>query len=190
MHRPLLACLLGLATAQAASANDFQPAMRAFMEGEVATWAASEAIVDAIRAQNARTGGYDQAQIDALDATWRAEVGTANTPTISPVLSDPVSDFLRERVAQSGGRITEVFVMDARGLNVAVSDVTSDYWQGDEEKFTETFGVGPDAVHFSDVELDESTQRYQAQISITISDPSTGQAIGAMTIGVDAESLL
>jgi hypothetical protein len=55
---------------------------------------------------------------------------------------------------------------------------------------TETYGIGPDAVHFSEVELDESTQRYQAQISLTIVDPATGEPIGAMTVGVDAEALL
>jgi hypothetical protein len=68
--------------------------------------------------------------------------------------------------------------------------MTSDMWQGDEAKFTETYSVGAGAVHFSDVELDESTQRYQAQISLTIVDPASGEPIGAMTVGVDAEALL
>jgi hypothetical protein len=55
--------------------------------------------------------------------------------------------------------------------------MTSDMWQGDEEKFTETYSIGPGAVHFSEVELDESTQRYQAQISLTIVDPETGDPL-------------
>ncbi len=80
--------------------------------------------------------------------------------------------------------------MDAHGLNVAASDVTSDFWQGDEEKFTETYGRGSGSVHFSEVEFDESTQRYQAQISLTIMDPTTNQPIGAMTIGIDPEALM
>jgi hypothetical protein len=80
--------------------------------------------------------------------------------------------------------------MDRHGLNVAASAITSDMWQGDEAKFTETYSIGAGAVHFSEVELDESTQRYQAQISVTIVDPSSGEPIGAMTVGVDAEALL
>ena len=32
-------------------------------------------------------------------------------------------------------------------------------------------GIGPGSIHISDVELDESTQRYQGQISLTITDP-------------------
>jgi len=80
-------------------------------------------------------------------------------------------------------------VTDNRGLNVAASDATSDYWQGDEDKFTKVFPV-PDGVFISAVELDESTQRYQGQISMTLTDPQTGEALGTLTVGIDAESLL
>lgn len=173
-----------------AAADEFSPLMRGFYEEAIANWAQSDVLVQAITEQNARTATYDQAQIDALDQAWRAEVGASNTPTITPVLTHTASDFLREQVASSGGAITEIFLMDARGLNVAASDVTSDYWQGDEAKFTETHDVGPDAIHISEVELDESTQRYQGQVSMTIVDPATGQPIGAMTVGVDVESLM
>ncbi|MDE4134999.1 hypothetical protein PXK00_17960 [Phaeobacter sp. QD34_3] len=171
-------------------ANDFEPSMRAYLETNVRDWAQSPVLIDAINGQNARTSGYAQADIDAMDTAWRAEVGTASTPTITPVMQNAAADFLREQVSKSGGRITEVFVMDAHGLNVAASNVTSDMWQGDEAKFQQTYPVGPDAVHFGDVELDASTQTYQAQISLTIVDPATGAPIGAMTVAVDAEALM
>lgn len=190
MKTLVTSAVLAIGFATSASANEFAPAMQDFYASEIANWAASPILVDAIVAQNSRTMAYDQAQIDALDLTWRAEVGGSDSPTITPVLLNAASDFLRDRVNSSGGRITEVFIMDARGLNVAASDVTSDYWQGDEDKFTETHGLGAGALHFSEVELDESTQRYQGQISLTISDPATGQPIGAMTVGVDADSLM
>jgi hypothetical protein len=80
--------------------------------------------------------------------------------------------------------------MDRHGLNVAASAMTSDMWQGDEAKFTETYSIGAGAVHFSEVELDESTQRYQAQISRHHRRSVLGEPIGAMTVGVDAEALL
>lgn len=185
---PLAIALCGAAIT--ARADGYEPAMRAFLENDASAWTRSAPIVAAINAQNARTAGYDQAKIDELDALWAAEIGSSAAPTITAVLQNPAADFLRQQVASSGGRITEVFIMDARGLNVASSDITSDYWQGDEAKFTETHGRGPDAIHFSEIEFDESAQRYQAQISLTISDPATGQPIGAMTIGVDADSLM
>lgn len=190
MLRFLVSSAFGALLATAASADEFAPAMEEFYRAEIGRLTNAQVLIDAINAQNSQTATYDQARIDALDQAWRAEVGAASSPTIEPVLKNAAADFLRGQVDAFGGRITEIFVMDAQGLNVAASDVTSDYWQGDEAKFSETYPRGPNAVHLSDVELDDSTQRYQGQISVTITDPSTGQPIGAMTIGVDAEALM
>lgn len=172
-----------------AMASDYQAAMQAYLEGNIRSWSQSPVLVDAITSQNSQTLGYDQAQVDTLDQTWRAEVGNSSSQTINQVMNNAAAEFLRDQVTQSGGRITEVFIMDAQGLNVAASHLTSDMWQGDEAKFQQTYSVGVDAIHFGDVELDESTRRYQAQISLTITDAS-GAAIGAMTVGVDAEALM
>jgi hypothetical protein len=189
MRLPTVAVLAALA-ATPSVANEFGTAMQSFLDAEILSWSQSAEIVQAIQSQNARNEAFDQARIDELDLAWRAEIGTASTPTIDPVLQSAVAEFLRGRVDASAGRITEVFIMDRHGLNVAASAMTSDMWQGDEAKFTETYNIGAGAVHFSDVELDESTQRYQAQISLTIVDPASGEPIGAMTVGVDAEALL
>ncbi|NNE78887.1 MAG: cache domain-containing protein [Silicimonas sp.] len=190
MKRLALSTVLAATLAAPGYANEFEPAMRSFFEQEINQWATASILVDAINDQNVTTQAYDQARIDALDTAWRAEVGLSQSPTITPVISNEAAEFLRSQIASSGGRITEIFVMDNQGLNVAASATTSDYWQGDEAKFTETHGVGPGAVHFGDIEFDESSQTYQGQISLTITDPSTGEIIGAMTVGVDAESLL
>jgi hypothetical protein len=175
--------------AMPAAADDFTAALEAYLKDHVAVWANDPAIVAAINAQNAVTGAYDQPMIDQLDQQWRAEVGSADSALVAPVLQNAAADFLRGRASDAGGTITEAFITDARGLNVAATDPTSDYWQGDEEKFTAVFPAA-DGHFISEVELDESTQRYQGQISMTIVDPTTGQAIGTLTVGVDAESLI
>lgn len=187
MTRTAIALCLGLA-AFPAFAENAQPKMQEYLETEIATWSDHALLIEAIRAQNEETAEYSQLQIDAMDKTWRAEVGLASRPTIDPVLNNEASEYLRSVVAEAGGVITEVFVMDARGLNVAASDVTSDYWQGDEAKFRETYPVGGDAVHFGEIEFDDSTQSYQGQISFSITDPSTNEVVGAMTVGVNAET--
>lgn len=182
-----MAVLLGGA---AARADDFEPALRAFAASTAAQWAADPAVVAAVLAQNAAHASITPDEIARLDAAWKAEVGSADMPTVTPVLMHPLSDRLRAHVAGSGGIVTEVFVTDGLGLNVAVSAPTSDYWQGDEAKFTETFPLGPKAVHLGEVEFDESTQTYQAQISVVVTDPATGEPAGTMTVAVNAESLL
>ena len=177
------------AAAPALAADDFTPALQAYMASDIASWAADPALVAAITAQNAATGGYDQAKIDALDQEWQAAVGAGDNALVTGVLTGPAADFLRAKVADSGGKITEAFVTDAKGLNVAASDPTSDYWQGDEDKFSKTFSVGADAVFLGEVEQDESTQTYQSQVSITVVDPATGSPIGSITAGVDLSML-
>lgn len=79
--------------------------------------------------------------------------------------------------------------MDAKGLNVGQSDVTSDYMQGDEDKWQKTYPVGPDAVFIDEVEFDDSSGQFQSQANATVTDPATGQAIGAITLGINVEKL-
>ncbi|MGH1369164.1 MAG: hypothetical protein ACRBCL_11155 [Maritimibacter sp.] len=162
--------------------------MKTFLVEKVAPWASDPVLIEAIKAQNAKTGGMSLADIEAQDQVWRGQIGSADTSLIDSVLNAPSSEYLRQQVEAAGGQITEVFIMDAQGLNVAASAVTSDYWQGDEAKFSETYGIGVDAMHFSEIELDESTREYQAQLSMTLVDPASGEAIGAMTVGVNAEA--
>ncbi|WP_294224712.1 hypothetical protein [uncultured Shimia sp.] len=188
MKRTVIAVVATL-TATPVVANEYEPAMAAFLENNIRTWAQDPVLVSAIKAQNKTTAAYDQATIDQMDSTWRAEVGAASTPTITPVIENPAADFLRTQVEKSAGQITEIALMDSVGLNVALSGVNSDMWQGDEAKHQQTYSVGPDAYHFSEVELDDSTRTYQVQISMTIVDPDTGAGIGAITVGVDAETL-
>lgn len=195
MTRPLptarftAAALLGLALAGGASANDYAAQIQDLYQTTIAGLLADPAIVAAVKAQNDRTAALGAPEIDALDKTWRAEVKTATRPMVDGVVANPVADLLRTRRDASAGLFTEIFVMDAQGLNVAASDPTSDYWQGDEAKWQETYAKGPGALHISEVEFDESTKTYQAQVSAPILDPATGAPIGAATFGIDVGQL-
>lgn len=177
----ILSLLPGLATAGA-----LEDSMKAFVEKDVRATLADPMIIAAIKSANAGSATLTPNDILALDGQWRAEVGK-DSALIKGIAENPTSALLRDIVDASEGKITEIILMDAQGLNVAVSDVTSDYWQGDEEKHQLTYAVGPAAVHVSEVELDESTQSYQAQVSFTIVDPATGAGIGAATVGLNAE---
>lgn len=179
-----------LAAAAAASAQDHEAAVRAFLDQHVKGWLSDPALIEAVKAQNARHAGLTRTDVEALDQRWRAEVGAAQKPLIDDVLGNALSEALRRHQADSGGLVTEVFVMDDKGLNVGQSDVTSDYWQGDETKWQRSYAAGPQAVFIDEVEYDESSQRFQVQVSVPVLDPDTGAPIGAMTIGLDAEALI
>lgn len=160
-----------------------------FVKENVLPWASDPVIVDAILRQNAETGGFDQARIDGLDKEWRAEVERPNKPEIQALLSREASKFLRSKRDEARGLLTEIILMDARGLNTAQTDATSDFWQGDEAKFQKSFSAGSGAIFVDDIEEDESTGVLQTQVSITITDPESGQPIGAMTVGIDMDRL-
>lgn len=184
-------CLAGLAIglgAGVAAANEFEPALKELAENRIRAMVSDPAIVAAIKAQNAKFGSMSEAEIVALDDKWRAEIGSGSTPTIDPVLNGAVAELLRDYRDDSAGLFTEIFVMDSVGLNVAASDTTSDYWQGDEAKWQQSYATGADGLHISEVDLDESTQIYQAQVSVAITDDS-GAPIGAATFGVNVENL-
>ena len=180
----LMAAVVFCALPVAAQDNEFAAPLTELANTSLRAIADDPVVIAAITAQNAMTSGYDQAKIDALDQQWRAEVSADSKPLIDATLGTEASKFLLAAQEGSGGVFTEIFVMDAKGLNVAQSTVTSDYWQGDEDKFTASFGAGGGAVHLGEIEQDESTQEFQSQISITIVDPATGAPIGAVTAGV------
>ncbi|NND90393.1 MAG: hypothetical protein HKN42_05975 [Granulosicoccus sp.] len=165
-------------------------AARAFIDLHAQKWLSDAVVIDSIKAQNITSSGLSQTDIDTLDMAWRTQSRSGSGPMIADVLGNDLSAYLKQVQKESNGLITEIFAMDNRGLNVGQSNVTSDYWQGDESKWQKSYSVGPDAVFVDEVELDESSQRYQTQVSVTVVDPDTGEAIGAITIGIDAEGLM
>ena len=186
----IISGIAGTLFATAAWASDAHVApMTEFAKTTVKQWIADATIVEAVKAQNAKNAGLSQADIDNMDKDWRAQTDAGSKPMIDAVLSNAVSNFLRKQKDSTQGLVTEVFVMDNRGLNVGQSDVTSDYWQGDEAKWQKTYQAGPDAIFVDEVEMDESTQTFQSQLSMSIVDPATGEVIGAITVGVNVDAL-
>ncbi len=153
-------------------------------------WLSNAALLQGLQAQNKRHNSLSEQAIKELDKQWVNEHLTETKPLQTSVLNNPAAEYLKQLKSRAGGLFEEIFVMDNKGLNLASSDVTSDYWQGDEDKFKNSFGFGGGAIFIDEVEYDESTRTYLSQISITISDPDTGNAIGAITVGVNVEQAL
>lgn len=180
---------LALVTGSALAAGPHEAPMTEYAKTKAPAWMNNAVVVNAVKAQNAKNASLTQADIDKMDKQWMAETKASAKPLIDAVLGNELSKYLKKVEADSQGLITEIFVMDDKGLNVGQSEVTSDYWQGDEAKWQKTFKVGPDAVHISDVSQDKSTQRFQSQLSLPVVDPDTKKVIGAVTIGLDVENL-
>ncbi|MCV2863752.1 hypothetical protein [Defluviimonas sp. WL0075] len=164
--------------------------LKAYVDSELSQWLTDPALIAAVKAQNAEHAALTQEDIDALDKQWRAEAKGAAGDLISTVMGRPLSKWLLEKQTGTASLVTEVFVMDDKGLNVGQSAVTSDYWQGDEAKWQETYGNGGGSMHVSEIEFDDSTGFYQTQASLPIFDPASGELIGAVTFGVSVQNLM
>ncbi|MBJ3775284.1 hypothetical protein JCR33_06270 [Acuticoccus sp. 2012] len=149
----------------------------------------SEIVVLAVENQNRRRANPPQSVIDALDAQWRAEREQTKQPLIAVTLASPTSNYLTRIQAHSLGLFTEIILMDASGLNVAQSNITSDYWQGDEAKYQRTYKVGPNAVFIDEAEFEDTTGTWRAQVNLAVKDPQSGSAIGAATFEVNLTEL-
>lgn len=185
----LASALLILAAGNPVLADQHSAALTDLGKNTLPKWLNNSTVVEQIKAQNTKTMNMSEAEIIVLDKQWRAETGASSQPFIKEVMGTSLSAYLKKVKDESQGLYTEIFVMDAKGMNVGQSDVTSDYWQGDESKWQKTYLMGPDAIHVGDVEMDESSQQFQAQLSMSIVDPASGSVIGAVTVGINLDAL-
>lgn len=169
------------------SADEFGEIVLEYARKDLQSWITDPVLIYAIKEQNALHQGISPLKIKKMDKYWRAE-GRQGLPVLE-MLDRQASIIARDRRAQAGGVITEIIVMDAHGLNVAISDPTSDTYQGDEAKYIETYLKGPGSIHVSELEFDDSTQLVQTQVSLPVEDPENGDVIGAVTFGINLSKL-
>jgi len=125
------------------------------------------------------------AEIQQRDEIWKNAGGNLNT-LIREVTQNDVAKYFQRRV-ENNSAIDEVFLTDNQGANVAAYPPTSDYWQGDEEKWTASYNNGNGVVFIGPLEYDESTQKTQVQISAPVI--SKEQTIGVLVLGVSVDYL-
>jgi hypothetical protein len=143
---------------------------------------ADPVIVQAVKGENGK--GKTLEQIKEIDEKWKATPGIADF--MKAMMESECGKHLQD-IQKKTSYYAELFVMDNKGANVCMSDKTSDYWQGDEAKFTKSFNKGAGAVHVGKVKFDDSTQAYLSQVSVPVMDGK--KVIGAITIGIDIDQV-
>jgi hypothetical protein len=155
------------------------------MIDDIRKWAAEPVVTISLKSQNLRHEKLTGAEIQELDEQWRAERTAKRQPLIAERLGNPLSNYLTRVQAKSLGLYVEIFVMDERGLNVGQSSITSDFWQGDEAKWQNSYAAGPDGLFIDEAAYHEETGTYRAQVSMSIKDPGTKATIGAITVEIN-----
>lgn len=149
---------------------------------EIKALAGKPEVIEAVKASNARQLGKER--IMELDERWIKLKG--RLPEADQIMNSKVSALLTTEMNKQS-YFKEAILTGNQGETVAMNMVTTDYWQGDEEKFTAIFDTNlpsrkPDS-HISRARWDESTKAMIAQVSVPVYDGE--YMIGTLTVGVD-----
>ena len=124
-----------------------------------------------------------EAEIAKLDEAWLSKDPNVEG-LVNKIEENEVSDYLRHFMA-SFPEEAEIFITDSHGLNVAMTERTSDYFQADEGWWQGAYDNGHGSVFVGDVEYDESSQTWAANIGVPIRDKENQNVIGVLRGTVD-----
>ena len=129
------------------------------------------AILDAVQAGNRRDRSITPGQIEALDKDWR-------TPRseLPEKLTDRKCNQSLKLFQRTFPGFAEIFVTNARGVNVCQTNKTSDYYQADEDWWRQTFSRGE--WRRDSLEFDESAGVFAIPVYLPVRDPDRGGVIG------------
>lgn len=140
--------------------------------------ASNPIVISAVRKQNRKS--LPQVKIEQIDATWQA---TNDDTSFKKSLQETAAGrYFQSLIDFNESIYTEAFLTDRRGANVAAYPVTTDYWQGDEEKWRASFNDSVGEVFVGSIEFDESTKTNAIQISVPVMEQD--EAIGVLTVGI------
>lgn len=156
------------------------PALKKYAAEVLLPLGADPLLVREVRRQNNKKTTVDQVRI--MDTEWTTAVSTS-TPLKQALLSSAASQEMRRLVKEKAVAVLEAFVMDNQGALVGATNITSDYWQGDEKKWTGSYAAGAGGVDIAAAQFDQSARGVLQQISLPVWDDKQN-VIGAVTWGV------
>ncbi len=146
------------------------------------------AVENANRAYEGREGAEIESEINKLDEAWKAD-DSAVESIITTVGDNALSAHLQLFRKQFPEQV-EIFVTDSQGLNIAMTDRTSDYWQADEGWWQAAFNNGKGSVFASEVEYDESAKIWAINIGVPIRNPADQTVIGVLRGTADVSQVI
>jgi predicted metallopeptidase len=157
--------------------------LKKFVKEKLLPLTTNETFVKETVAQNAKRAPL--AEIKKIDKAWiEAE---DELPIHVEKTTNSCAKAIK-RVIAVNSVLVEVFVMDDQGAVVGENQLTSDYWQGDEAKWTGSYASGNGGVDVGKAKFDRSANANLQQVSLPVID-AEGKVVGAVTFGVNVDKL-
>jgi len=146
-------------------------------------------IIDSVKLSNQRQATITLEEISELDKDWveSRKAGRKNQ-TMKDSLSGTVANRLKE-FQKDHPEFVEIFVTNKHGLNVGQTNITSDYYQADEDWWIRAYNKGKGATFVGEIEYDESAGAEVIGIFFPITYGSVNNAIGVIKALVSTEFL-
>lgn len=175
--------LMDRAAAEIDASENASPSVKAFIKNTLLPICTNRVFVREVKAQNAKS--ITLAEIQRIDEEWKA--AEEELPIMTEKLENTCAQEIK-RIASGIPAIVEAFVMDDKGAIVGENNLTSDYWQGDEPKWINSYRGGQGGVHIGEEKFDRSANTVLQQISLPIID-TDGSVVGAVTFGISTNAL-
>lgn len=134
---------------------------------------------------------YSDETIALTDKAWMNAFQHRDDSVLFTLTDTDLGKKLHAIKAASAGVITEIILVDERGLNLAVSDMTSDFYQGDETKFILAKKLTTNQYFVDEIAHDASTRLFQVNVSFPLFDKNKpARLLGFMIIGLNVEKAL
>jgi signal transduction histidine kinase len=127
-------------------------------------------------------------RMQALDAEWRAAAPAGQAELIRLSIDNPAAHQLRLFQAVAPSRYAEIMLADGAGALCAATNLTTDYYQADEEWWQRSFAGGQGDVFVGDISYDESAAVFTLNVAAPVRN-ERGVAVGVLKVSHDVRSV-
>jgi hypothetical protein len=156
---------------------------------DVGVMANDPIVIDAI-------AGVDRTYRTMSDATFAQRVERIekiwNTPSANSIVQEMLSSRTSRRLRRHqeiDPRFLRITVTDERGVTVAATHKTLDYFQADEDFWQAIYAEGRGAVNLTDVLYDKATKSDYIGIGVPVLEEGSNRFIGTVDALVDVSTL-
>ncbi|MEE8394206.1 MAG: histidine kinase dimerization/phosphoacceptor domain -containing protein [Rhodospirillales bacterium] len=152
--------------------------------------AAHPAIIAAVGKANRGYLGRDEDEIlktiTGIDREWIAS--DRKSPEAKDRGNNSLAVFLKSYHARNQNKYGEIFVTDRRGATVAMTKPLTDFYQADEEWWSEAFNMGKGSVFIDDRGYDSSVNSVVVGVVVPVKDK--GEITGILKINYQVDDIL